>query len=227
MKVPFRWTSIGILGAALFAGPASAQTVLFSENFSEVALGSVPAGWVTTPGNLVIDLADHALPDASGSPQALALFTQAGGANVTSSALIDFAAHAGQEVTLSFDLYNQQSAGDDTSFILGIVTPSSRDAHSVATWVYGTQGVGAPYTSPYPTQGAWTTMTFDLTDVLGAHPDTDGIGVMNWSGRAIAGPVYLTNFEVTVVPEPATGASFAGLVGLGLAGWRRRRRVRT
>lgn len=227
MKLPFRWTAISILGAAWLAAPASAQTVLFSEDFGEVALGSIPAGWTTIPGNLVIDLADHALPDASGSPQALALFTQAGGANVTMSAPIDFAAHAGQEITLSFEIYNQQSAGDDTSFILGVVSPSTRDAGSVATWVYGTQGVGAPYTSPYPTQGAWTTMTFDLTDVLGAYPDADGIGVMNWSGRAITGPVYLTNFEVTVVPEPATGASFAGLLGLGLAGWARRRRTRT
>lgn len=217
---------MGILGAALLAGPAAAQTVVFAEDFSAVAPGSLPVDWVSISGNDVVALADQELPDASGSTQALALTVQASGGNVTLSPSIDFAAHAGQEITVSFDLYNQQSAGDDTSFLLGITTPSSRLEQSVATWVYGIEGVGAPYTSPYPTQGAWTTMSFDLSDVLAVHPDADGIAVFNWNGRGITGPVYLTNLEVTAVPEPSTGASLAGLAGLARVAWQRRRRAR-
>ena len=58
---------------------------------------------------------------------------------------------------------------------------------------------------------------------------TYGFGMNVWGYAANSavtpGQVSWDNFSVSAIPEPSTDAAIAGVAGLGLAGWRRRRRA--
>lgn len=209
-----RFAFIMILIVAACA-TASAQIVIWSENFDSTAPGSLPSGWS--------GIAQNGGP----APRVITNYSQSVGGHVLAmeefnpsqetqfvTGPINFSAYAGQTITLKFDLryeHTYEVDQPDTSLIVGFTEPGIRP-FGISDWVGGNH-VGAPPSnsiySPYiPPQ--WFTVTLDLTARLAQFTNTDGIGMKIWASRGRPDHAYLDNMEVIAIPEPSVAWLLAG-----------------
>jgi hypothetical protein len=219
-----------LIAASLLAAtavPASAATVLFSQNFDTVTAGlqiaAVP-GFTITGGVDVVNTNTFSIDCVGNTGRCLDLAGSPGPGTITTTA-INFA--AGQLVTVSFDVSgNQRTGATDTFTLLGAFTPSNGGTTNVLS--------GPAAFSP----GAWANAlngTQFVESIVGTRgfvtysatfrPILAGSFKLAFGGtgsNASIGPIIDNVLVTQAVPEPASWAML--ITGFGMVGFAARRR---
>lgn len=208
---------------------ASAQIIIFQENFESTTGTSLPSGWVVLSDKFGIST-DNPLVNGIDTSNRVLAFSSPTTNEDTFSTVIDLSPYKGipGQILLSFDFLS--TATTDHAGLIGI-SQANADVPPGTRWVGGSPAT-IPGASPLYTfsgTGSWESISLDVTDYINSQSTSDlqtsYVAFERWNDATVASntPVYFDNITISTIPEPGTYTLIFGSLCMMIARRRSKR----